>query len=231
MSNILSLSLGTIHKLMKDENGNRDELVSIIKNSNIKCIRGVEITYTDNLKLSEENISYLQSLDYVSIHAPEFEEDNKIILDKINVMYYKVNAKTIVFHPNYMPSTNILNEYKFNISIENLDPVTNFDIYNLEKKVNESTAFNVCLDVNHAYRCSSLETTRIITKMKDKIFQIHLSFPTHNQEGHGSLKLATKEFIESIYSIKSLNVPIVIEEDLSSIEEVRKEINYIEKII
>ena len=76
------------------------------------------------------------------------------------------------------------------------------------------------------------ETKKLIKAFEDKITQVHLS-ATYKRKDHQSLRIASKQFIDSIQPIKELDVPIVIEEDIRGKNhlDLVKELEYVKRII
>ncbi len=238
MKRIISFSLGNIHQWTTSEK-NRDVLIKYARKLDIS---GVEITLAFkeevySLKLSENNKTWLRSLDYVTIHAPfkmlaESENEEEIVrqLDIISEVYNDINARTVVIHPDHLPSLRILKKYNFHISTENVTPHIKIAIPDLRKILNKYPEIDLCLDVAHAYLWSKYETTKIIEAFKDRISQIHFS-GIYKGIPHRSLQKVTKDFLFSIQPIKELDIPIVIEEDIAikSFKFVKEEVEYIKK--
>lgn len=235
MARIFSFALGNIWRWQKDR-------ADLIKYARKLDISGVEITLATakellDFKLSNSDRNWLKKLDYVTIHAPFFDfgsiEDESSIknyLDRISKLYKQINGKNVIIHPDQLPPKNLLKKYDFNISTENLEIRKHNYISDLKKIFVEYPKMGLCLDVSHAYTFNKYETAKLIKEFKNRITQIHFS-GTYRKKRHRSLKIVTKNFLESIEPVKKLNVPIVIEEDVEvkSIKYLKEEVAYIKK--
>lgn len=234
MKKPLSFALGNIWRWTKSKN--RDVLIPYVRELDVS---GIEITFAlkeelYSFRLSEDNRSWLRSLDYVTIHAPfdliggSAGKDEVIRqLDIISALSDDVNAGNIIIHPDNLPPPEILKEYGFNVSTENLPPKSRISMPDLKRVLDRYPEIGLCLDVSHAYLWSKHETRRLVKAFKDRITQVHLS-GTYKRKDHQSLRSVTRAFLYSIQPVKELNVPIVIEEDIEtkSLRFVKKEIDY-----
>lgn len=235
MPRIISFALGNIWRWT--ESKNRDVLIKYAKDLDVS---GVEVTFSSKeelyaLKLSKNNEDWLKSLDYVTIHAPfglvrKADNEQEVIkqLNLIARLYDKINAKNVIIHPQDLPKHDILKNYHFKISTENLPKNKYISISELEKILNKYPKIGLCLDVSHAYKWSKYETGKLVKTFSKKITQIHFS-GTYKKKDHQSLRSVTKDFLFSIQPIKQLNVPIVIEEDIKnkSVKFLKEEVEYI----
>jgi hypothetical protein len=216
---IVSFAIGTIHRWLTDSNR-----ALLLKFARELDVDGIEITLgreedVYGLNLSKSDVSYLRGLKYVSIHAPfklirnkKSDEDVERILDIVEDTYRKVNAKAVVFHPLDIPEASALRKYNFNVITENMPP--NWRVYSnldMESVFRKYPKIGLCLDVSHAYRLSKGETENIVNNFRDKIRQVHLS-GTYLGRDHLSLTKVTDDFMKSIEIVKTLDVPIIIEE-------------------
>jgi sugar phosphate isomerase/epimerase len=235
----VSFALGSIHT-WSDRTG-RGSLLKFAKKLDID---GVEITFARkddalNFELSKSDIRFLRGLDYVSIHAPfklvrdNSEEDIIEILKKIDYVYRKVGAKNVVIHPLDIPEQTVLRKFRFNVITENLPKRLKKDhkIITLDDVFKKYPNIGLCLDVSHAYRISSRETGRIVTKFGGRIRQIHFS-GTYRDDDHLQLKYVTKDFYKSIEPILKIDAPIVIEEffEKKDIKKVKEEVSFVRKL-
>ncbi len=232
MARLFCLSLGGI-----DEK--TSEINSRFSYARKQDISGVELIFAskDELyssRLSEENLSWLKSLKYVSIHAPfklvsKSHDQLEVArqLDILSDIYHKINAKNLIIHPNEMPEIDLIRRYDFSISTENLRPGSRVPISILERILSRYR-IKLCLDVAHAYLWSKHETGRLIDAFKQEISEVHFS-GTCRKVTHVSLRTVSSEFIYSIQRVRELDVPIVIEEDMrgKGPDFVREEIQYI----
>jgi endonuclease IV len=236
---IFSFALGNIWRWTKSKN-----IAVLVDYAKQLDISGVEVTFASKeelyfFELSEDNELWLKNLDYVSIHAPfnlvrGSKNEKEVIrqLDIISKLYADINAENLIIHPNELPSPEMLKKYDLDVSTENLPLESYTSVSNLRSTFKEYPDMGLCLDVSHAYLRAQNETSILINAFEDRISQIHLS-GTHKNKDHQSLRNVTEEFLSSIQSIKELNVPVVIEEDIEikDLEYVKKEIEYIKNIL
>ncbi|MEI7960999.1 MAG: hypothetical protein WCI04_01565 [archaeon] len=204
-------------------------------------IDGVEYTYGKTLAerpLREKDFDILNNYSQVSFHSPfrfsRFElskNEFKSQFHKIESDYFRVNAKGLVTHP-----TQVLDKIpsKINFLTENLNPKKSKPRPRLgfEKVLNANPDYGLCLDVNHAYDWSKVETARIVKKWSNRIKQIHLSNNRFGKD-HLTFEKINKSFIKSIEPILELDVPIIIEEDMhyTKITEIKAEVKRVKEIL
>lgn len=236
MKNVFSFALGNIWKWSNSLN--RNDLINYIKKLDIS---GVELTFPTkrelySFRLSQSNEQWLRSLKYVTIHAPfrlyEESEDEKDVLkqiNKISALYYRINGKNVVIHPeNQLLESDLLTKCKFQLSIENLPKKKSIPISKLHEILDKYPKMKLCLDVAHAYSWSKFETKQLIENFQNRISQIHFS-GSYRKKNHQSLKTTSKAFLFSIHPIHHLNVPVVIEQEIErhSLKYLKEEIGYI----
>lgn len=238
MTRVIGFALGNIWRWSKSQN--RDDLITYAKKLKVD---GVEITFSSKeelyeFKLSKKNERWLKNLDYVTIHAPfrlvrKADNEEEIIkqLKIIAKLYTKLNAKNVIIHPQDLPSPNILNQFNFNVSTENLPKKRKITISKLRNIFKKYPKIGLCLDVSHAYLWSKHETLKLIRAFEERITQIHFS-GTYRKRDHQSLRVVNKDFIFSIEPIFKLKTPIIIEEDIriKSNKFLYEEINFIKNM-
>jgi len=237
MSKLICLSLGNMWRWLKTEN--RAELIEHVKGLDID---GIELDYSgkepSSLKLTSEQEEYLKSLKYVSIHVTAeslkgcSEEDIIRRLDYVVGIAKKTNASDIVIHPEALPSPDILSKYDVKFLTENLDRNTGYGLEKLKKVFEDYPDLGLCLDVCHSFTWDGEETKKLVDEFKDKISQVHLS-ALEGDKQHRPLLNSSSDMIESIEPIKSLDVPIVIEEDFEDgdFDGLKKEIEFVKGIL
>jgi len=245
MKRTIGFALGSIWRWMKGSN--RAQLIDYLKELNID---GVEITLGTkeelySFRLTPSQVSWLKKLDYVSIHAPfrlvrRADTPEEVIkqLNIISRLYKQVNAKNVIIHPNDLPSPKVLASYDMNFSTENLPKKRKVTIAKLASTLKKYPHMGLCLDVAHAYLWSRSETEKLVKRFSKRITEVHFS-GTYRKKDHLSLQKVTKQFIKSIQPIKSLNVPIIIEEDIVMSDDllnknmavVKNEVQYIRSLM
>jgi endonuclease IV len=239
MQRTFSFALGNIWRW--NESKNRNALIDYIKDLDVS---GVELTFATkedlySFKLSKKNKAWLNTLDYVSIHAPfwlfmDAENDEEVLnqLNTITKIYNQINAKNVIIHPEpELLQTNILEKFKIKFSIENLPRKNNVPFSFLKAILRKYPQIDLCLDVSHAYSWSKYETGKLIHFFQKRISQIHFS-GSYRKKQHVSLRNVSENFLFSIQPIKHLDVPIVVEEDLKikSLRYLRQELEYIKSL-
>jgi sugar phosphate isomerase/epimerase len=240
---LLSFATGNLYRYINEVN-----LVEFIDKLGVD---GIEYTYGKNygeriITKSDENI--LLTKKDISMHVPfgfmrklENIERDTTNFKKMLLDYKRIGAKRLVMHPNQIPSNELLlfgKKQGVGYITENLrkrhgnDKHKNHERLDFETVLNEHKDFGLCLDVSHSYSWSKNETKDIIGKWSDRIKQVHFSV-THYNKGHLGIKSASKSFLESTKCLRDLDVPIVIEEDMNTINpvEIKKEINRVKKIV
>jgi len=246
MNKKIGFSTGSIYSWEESIN----KQIEILKQ--IGC-NAIEINFgviTDiNEEISEENINYIKSLDYVSIHAPFFKEDRtdltynntqKIIdlIKKLEKSYFKLNAKTIIFHPNNIKDYSIFNNTKMNICIENMPIKRNISIEKLLELINKFPKFKIIIDTAHALTYDKNQLHKLIEKFKNEIQHIHFSdrrYSEYKKKVSDHQQLLFCEDIEKFNVIKELNKPIIIEanikDKINDMDNLKKEFNFVKEFL
>ena len=218
MRKLICLSTGSLRHWSKGDN--RDNLVSMASTFDVD---GVELMLprTEDVlgfSLSPINRKWMKTLEYVSIHAPylivkKMKDMDEImhVLERIQSIYSETGARTVVFHPDTMPKADILKQFDFHVSIENLEPRKRFDLERLESHFRSYPKTGFCLDVSHAFLYGEDETNRLLDAFYDRITEIHFSF-SDGQKCHLPFSFENKSFLNSVLSLKNIDAPIVIEE-------------------
>ena len=192
--------------------------------------------------INKENLVYLQSLNFNSIHAPDGEfsygsnEKSKKTLEAIEKMYKKINAKNVVFHREQIEDINIFNNYDFIASIENgdwrrMDAKTPNQVGEILEK-NPNLKFT--LDFAHAFSVSPDDIPKYMDRFEDKLIEIHLSMIEPKTKEHWFVhKFDSKEIRNLLKCLKKTNAPIVLECVAFNKDEIcliKEEIKYIKSI-
>jgi endonuclease IV len=230
---VLCFATGNLWRLM----GKKD-VMQVIQNLDVD---GIEYTYGKfyNERVpSEKDFDILRNYKYVSTHAPfklsldlvSENEFNKTV-KQMQSDYKQMKSKHIVFHPNIVLPKNMP---KMTYVTENLNPKKGKTRRKLafEDILKERKNWGLCLDASHAFDWGEQETGRIVKKWKRRITSIHFSNNRYHKD-HMSFEKVSKKFLNSIEPILSLNVPIIIEEDMhyTKTNEIQAEINRIKNIL
>jgi len=233
MKRLFGFSTGTIWNWSKQLNraGLTDHLYDL-------DIDGVELTFgfipgIYAFSLAPEQVAWLRSLKYVSLHAPprpkseKYEESEAVKqLEHLQMIYKKVKARNIVIHAGVLPPKKILDRFDMHFSVENLSKDVGVSFEKLAQILKAYPDISLCLDVAHAYSWSEEETKRIVEKFRDKITEVHVSGHCNGKD-HASLQRLSKSFIKSLKPVLTLKVPIILEETImeKNINLVKKEIS------
>jgi hypothetical protein len=203
-------------------------------------VDGIEWHYGASLiarPILESDLVYLKKLKLNSIHSlrvvPDSIAEALSLFEKIQSDYDKINAHSIVIHPESLPPRRVLDKLHMNFLTENMNclPFCRSRL-GFEDVLKKNRDFGLCLDVSHAFYWSPRETKRIVQNWGRRIEQIHFSF-ARNGLDHLHSSYSTKTFLDSIKPLADLNVPIVIEEVLPvcTVESARDEISKVKEIL
>lgn len=241
--NPISISTGFLYLFTNDRN------LMIKKLKKFKP-DGIELSFADpkhliNFKISEENLDYLNTLQFNSIHSPWINtiygenEKSKIIVEKIKELYKKINAKNIVFHEEQIEDFNIIKDLikeGYIASVENDDWEGECNsIPKLKNILSKNPELKFTFDFAHAYSISPDEIPNYIKELREKTVQIHLSILKKDLRTHRFLhKFDNNKNQLLIKELKKTNVPLVLEcvaLKKSEISLIKKEMNYINKTL
>lgn len=244
MQNPICFSTGSVYKFCPDHN----KRITKIREFNPD---GVELCFAHlasflDFVISEENLKYLHSLQYVSIHSPVIEityrDDRKTkeILAKIEKIYKQVGASNVVFHSTMMEDVGVLKNYNFTASLENLDFRADQmqSAKEVKEKLGQHPNLKLTFDFAHAFGLDPNSIPDFVEELKDKIVEFHVAFLDkdigNRPSYHWFLHKNDSEQLRSL--LKHLNdpeVPIVIESTAAEEHEVdwlRDEIEYLRQI-
>lgn len=233
--NKIGFSTGAIHTW--DSSINRQiEILRSIRMDAIE-INFAKISDLDE-ELTDENIAYVRSLDYVSIHAPFFDENRKELyydnnsaikkaLFKLEKLSQKLNAHAVVFHPDLIKNYSILENLI--ICIENMPVKRDIDIDSFSDIIKKHPN-KIVLDTAHALSFNDDTISEMILRFKDKISHVHFSdrgFSEYKQKISSHQQLLFCDDLDKFKAIKELSCPIIIEvsiqDKVHDIDNLRKE--------
>jgi sugar phosphate isomerase/epimerase len=192
----------------------------------------IELNYANISDLDENltnsNIQVLKSLDYVAIHSPFFNkargnfyyennEETLLILKKLSVIYNKLSANMIVFHPNVIKNFEVFKYFKdlkFNFSLENMPIKRNISIDYLTDKFNTFPSLGLVLDTAHALSWNLDMIDLLVSRFKSKIKHIHLSdrrFSEFKNKISDHQQLLFCKDMQKFKVLKELDCPIILE--------------------
>ncbi|MFA7243924.1 MAG: hypothetical protein WC080_01370 [Patescibacteria group bacterium] len=236
MKNLISISTGLVYKFTDK----RNEMIRMLREFSPD---GIELSFADStylfdFKISEENVDYLRSLPYTTIHAPWIDiryannDKSKKVLDLIEKLYRKTGAKNVTIEPREIDDYSILGSYDFQISIENADIRKPFcAAEELLSILNKNPKLKLTLDIAHSMTANPDLFDQLLST--GKISQIHAAYFDISLSDHFFFhKYATPELIAQIKKIPE-NIPLVLEavagkrEEISS---VRDEIKFLRSL-
>jgi len=236
MKNPICISISCVDKLSDDRNKFVEKLRQLSP-------KGVELSfaYPDDLfdfDINKNNLEYLRSLKFNSIHAPwkniiyGKNKTSEKVLQKISELYKQIKCRNVVFHKNEIEDYSVITNNGFTASIENDDwrkPNNNFE--DMKDILDSRREFKLTFDFSHALSVSFPDNLRYINYFKDRLIEIHLSIINKNSEKHDFLhKYNTSELKALLQPLKTVFVPIILEGAVSNLEEIRsikKEMEYI----
>jgi len=239
MKNPICISTGSVYKLSDDRNVLIEELSKLSP-------MGIELSFAHpgyllNFSLNKDNLEYLQSLKFNSIHAPWKDMSygtSKIsegVLQKISELYKQISARNVVFHKGQIEDYELIINNDFVASIENDDwRKPKHNVEDIKSVLDKNKEFKFTFDFAHVLSVSSLDVRKYISYFKDKLIEIHLSIIDKDLEKHDFLyKHDNTETRNLLQSLKVFSVPVILEAVVSNVEEIellKKEIGYIRKI-
>ncbi len=233
---ILSIATGNMYRWHQPKDTN--QLIGYCRELDID---GVELTYAGKEEfldqpITQENIRYLSSIEYVSIHSPfkhtfKGNEESIDLLAKLSDLYRKVKAKNMIIHPDKIARYSMVDDDIY-VSTENLHKKGRYNFQEISIVLEKNPKIGLCLDVCHAFSISDEETGLIVERWKDRISQVHLSSVFRSRR-HLPMQKASKRFLKSIEPIKDLSVPIVLEADFveKDLDMIKEDIRYVRNLL
>lgn len=245
MKNPVCISTGLVYLITND----RNEMIEMLRKFSPD---GIELSLADpqyvfDFSINKENLEYLRTLKFNSIHAPwkdiDYGDNQKCkdTLKAIEDLYKKIKARNVNFHlfdVNKAENTKVFNNYNFNFSVENDDfriPGLN-TVKKIDRVLKANKNLKFTFDFAHALSVSPKEIPEFINKFKSRLSQIHLSYLTKNDmKDHWFLfKHDTPKLRQLLSHIKETDVPIVLEcvaSDQNEIQLIKEEIKYIKTLL
>lgn len=189
----------------------------------------------DEIDKLKSIIPFIEKYPYKSIHLPtnikyQNNIETKKVLDAIANFYKAIGANLILVHPDLVEDWDVFDGYPFVWAIENMDNrKQNYkNLPDLKELFKRKKDWKMVLDLNHCYsNDASMKLAQdFIDEFQDRIAEIHLSGYV---EYHEPL-FKTKQ-IEIMEFCKKLNVPIIIESTFDSIDEAKKEMEYVKNFL
>jgi len=215
----IGFSTGAFYTWYPDVN----EQISLIRKLKVKAIELSFINLEElNTNISEQNIKYLKSISYVSLHAPIFDssrekitfgKDNGIV-KKLSDLYRKINAKTVVFHPDTVKDWDLISNFGMEVSVENLPIEDNFNNNKLAGLFKIHPEFSLVLDTAHAFSYNPSTLQKYMRLYKNRICHVHFSdrrFSKSKGKQHDHEQFLFCRDRKKFEAIRTLSCPIIIE--------------------
>lgn len=169
----------------------------------------------------------LAGFSYISLHAPGMLRGDALeLLKKAHNIF---DFKAIVIHPDEVENWNMLTKYNLPFAIENMDWRKDIGKY-LESMQDIFAKFDgpMTLDLNHCYTNDpSMNLAKdMVATFGERIYEIHLSGFEHFHEP--LFRTKQDEIMEAIWD-KSL--PIIIESGCETIEDAKRELEYVKNFL
>lgn len=238
MKNPISISTGLVYMLTQDRN---DMIQRLRKFSP----GGIELSFAYpqlllDFKISQENLKYLKTLKFNSIHPPwkDIVYGNnpltKEVLERIQDLYIKIGARNVVFHKDIKDDFGILKDFNFTVSIENDDWKKGLNTpLQIEEELKQNPNLKFTFDFAHALTTSKDDIKVYLTKFKDRIMQVHISMLDRVMGDHYFLFKYDSLELRDLISLIPQNIPLVLEcvaPCESDVDMVKKEIMYLKNI-
>ena len=240
MKNPICISVGCVYRIFGDRYNERIEALRKFSPA------GLELSffypkYLLDFEMSKDNLEYLQTLKFNSIHAPMWDivygnnKKCKETLKKITELYKQINARNVVFHKDSVEDYSVITGYDFVASIENDDWKNSKNtIEDIKNILDNNREFKLTFDFAHAITTSS-DISEYINYFKDRIIEIHISvIPTKELGIHAFLhKYDDEEMRRLIQLLKTIDAPLVLECEVPNakeIELIEKEMDFLKKV-
>jgi len=222
----------------------KNKVIEFIKERFAGLVDGIELCFIlkeelDSFKLSKNDLDFVNSLKFNTLHAPVIgldygkNKETKTVLEKIQAINKKIKLKQVVFHPDHVSDFHTLAESGLNVCIENLPDGEKRKGWQFPKEFqkffNKWPQFGFCFDVNHAM-ANNINPSEFISVLGEKMKYIHLNATAKpGNADHDLLVEASEETLEKIKPVFKLQKPLVIEVDIEKekIPLIKKEINLV----
>lgn len=169
----------------------------------------------------------LAGFEYVSLHAPNVVNVNTLeLLQRAQEIFH---FKAIVIHPDEVENWEIFSRFELPFAIENMDWRKERGKYvDSLQTVFEKMDSKMVLDVNHCFTNdpSMLLAKDMVAEFGSRISQVHLSgFETFHEP------LFKTGQVEIMDAIPDKNLPIIIESGCETIEDAKKEFEYVKNYL
>jgi hypothetical protein len=229
---LIGFSSGTMHQTLSSSS---PEFIDICLDIGCNAIE-IHAATPEEVTQLKENISKIKDrlarFEHVSLHSPgikfiyQNDQPTRDILDILQEAYNNFNCRCLVVHPGNVADWAIFDQYNFNIAVENMsNDVPFYSPGQLKPIYEKNPNCRFVLDAVHAYKFdqSPRLINELIAAFSDKLVEIHISGTSENIEHDLLFRTQQVEIIQAVPK----NRPIIIESACNSIEDMRKELDYI----
>jgi len=244
MQKVIGFSSGDIYSWAPSIN----EQIEVLKK--IPC-NAIEINYAGvpslNEEITEENIDYLHSPDYVSIHAPFYGdsrsdlmyENNDAtagILRKLKGHYDRIGARAIVFHPNLIGDYSIFKGFDFNACLENMPFARKISPKEFIALAGEHPEFGIVIDTAHALSWGENALGMLVRQLGRRTLHVHLSDRRYSQR-----KQTISDHRQMLYAddmnkfevVRNIDCPLILEVSIkdkkNNVQNLKDEYEFVKK--
>ena len=240
MKNPICISIGCVHKIFEHRYNERIEALQRFSPAGLE-LSFFHPKYLLDFEMSKDNLEYLQTLKFNSIHAPVWgivygnNKKCKETLKRVTELYKQINARNVVFHKDQIKDYSVITGCDFVASIENDDWMkpknTIEDIKNI---LDNNKEFKLTFDFAHAIATSS-DISEYINYFKDRVIEIHISIIPDKESGiHAFLyKYDSEKMRRLMQPLKTVDAPLVLECEVPNakeIELIEKEMEFFRKL-
>lgn len=222
---ILGFSTGCLYKTHERVSAETFELFKLLGCNaiQVKCNSDEDIIKL----LNNARPADLRGFDHVLLHAPAIYEMKT--LELLQKAYDIFHFKTIVIHPDEIENWEMLKRFSLPFAIENMDWRREIGKYaESMQDMFDKHDMRMALDLNHCFTNdpSMWLAHEMAEKFNDRINVVHIS---GFEKLHEPLfKTQQKEILSAI---PDKNIPVIIESRCETVEEARKEFEYVKSFL
>ncbi|MFA5926167.1 MAG: hypothetical protein WC831_04490 [Parcubacteria group bacterium] len=187
---------------------------------------------------------HLSGFEYISMHSPGinvfYKKDRATLslLKKLEKAYRHFGCKHLVVHPSLVEDWGVFENFSFNLAVENMsldNPAPFFLPEHLESVFEKDRDYEMTFDVKHAFESSAERKNlpeEIWQQYKKIIVELHISGYNPQATKHEHKPLATTKQTEIVNFVKDKqHLPIIIESNCESVEQMKEEYEYIKNLL
>lgn len=236
---LISISTGLVYKFFTD----RNEMIRELREFSPD---GIELSfaapeYLFDFSVTADNREYLQSLPYVTIHAPWKQVvygpggNGQSVVAAIEKLYLEINAKNVTVHASEVQDFEMFHSSRCQWSVENDDWRKGVNLLEqVEAILRQHPWLKFTFDFAHALTINADEPRAYLKKLEPRMSQIHLSYFDHKLPDHHFLCQHRDAQIDALTKlVATAGKPLVLECVAGKEEEIQlvsEEIEYIRQL-